>query len=167
MWVGCSGLTLADFLKFERQINLVIYKVARSVPRHDQEDLRQEARIALMTANVELNEKIAYDIARKRIIDMLRKIPPPADDITDPAVCRRVEKKYFQAPDEYVRLDSATAAKALMSLPEPYRLVLQSLFGVGHREHTEDELAEIFGRSRDWVVRQKRHGLKLLRDIME
>lgn len=153
-------------LQFEEEINKAVEKYAKHVPWQDKEDLKQEARLALFTCGLDLNERLAYDIARKQVIDILRKTPPYADNIDDPHVLRRVENSFVAYPDQCTRLDSEKASRFVGALPERQRFVIINYFGLCCEALTLDDIAEVTHRSKDWVLRQKRLGLKKLYAIM-
>src|SRR5579859_195105 len=138
---------------YDREIELAIIKTAGKVQRADLDDLRQEVKLALLSANVVLNERLAYSIARKTVIDVLRK-SRPMEDINDPAILQQAEKVHNYTPDEETGLDAAMAASNLNKLPHPYGIILKLLFGIDGDAYSEDEVAEMMNMSQDSVSRK-------------
>jgi DNA-directed RNA polymerase specialized sigma24 family protein len=156
--------------KYRNTISLVISKFGGS---QDKEDLEQEAELALFSAKKELEshefpDKLAYKIIKSRVIDYLRKVPPKAEDISDPVVVKRYDKQNVIQPNIDVLLDTEKAVHLVNCLPEPYKLIIQSTFGIGDNlQLTEKDLAYLLQKSPDWVNRKKNQALLKLKAIME
>lgn len=157
--------------KYREVISLVINKFG--VPVQDQEDMEQEAELALFLAESELAaqefpDKLAYKIVRNRIIDCLRKTPPKADDISKPYVVDMYDRQTNLKPNVDTVLDAEKAAHLVNRLPDPYKFILISTFGLeDNPQFTESELAYLMQRSPDWVSRKKAQALAKLKTIME
>lgn len=157
--------------KFEREVNIAVNRFARNVPWQDKEDLRQEARIALLEeserlAHIDTPEKLAYKIAANTVIDTLRQRPPVEEDIDKPSVRRAVEKKYIRFPDFDTQIDAQTAALMTSMLPARDAIFIQNLFGIDCEPCTAKEIARLWNVSEDWVDRNKKRILAKLRTML-
>lgn len=152
--------------KYGNVISLAIHKLARGLPRADNDDLWQEAELALFQAG-DVSEKLAYRIVERQIIDYLRKLPPRHEDIDDPGVVRKIDKQIWQTPNVDTLLDAELAVKFVNRLANPYKFILLMTFGVdGNPQFTEEELATHFSKSREWVSKKRIKALKMLKEMM-
>ena len=159
--------------KYGEVISLVIHKLGNRLPKQDKADLWQEAELALFLANSDLEnheapERLAYKIVKSRIIDFLRKTPPKSEDISDPSVIRKYDKQSVQYPNIETKLDAEKAVHLVNRLPNPYRFVLIMTFGLeDNPQFTEQELAALMKKTRQWVSNTKKLALVKLKILME
>lgn len=157
---------------FDGIINIVLSKYAQKTPRHDQEDLRQEAALALYLNRDVLGKqknpnRLAYKIVRNKVIDILRKTPPRYEDISNPDVIKKFDRQSVHFPDTDTIIDSNIVVGILAKLSEPHRFILQASFGIGDTDkHSDKEIAAIFEQDVDWVYQKKVEGMRKLREMV-
>lgn len=160
-----------ELTQFEEQITLAINKFARGVPWQDRDDLRQEARIAVLSwhgLEPGKDEGLAYKIARNRIINVMRSTPPPTLDIDDPSVRRLAEKSNVHFPDLDTKLDAEKAVSLTYKLSLSDALFVHNMFGLlSETPRTIKQMAELLDKSESWVEHNKRRILNKLKTMME
>lgn len=160
-----------DLTEFEKEIEIALNRTAKGVAWQDRDDLRQEARIAVLAAVEALGrantpKAMAYKLARNRIIDVLRKRPPFEEDIDKPSVRRAVEKTYVHFPDLDTKIDAEKAALLTSNLPVGDAIFIQNLFGIDCEPHTATEMARVLDVSEDKIDRRKKRILARLKFMM-
>jgi RNA polymerase sigma factor (sigma-70 family) len=159
--------------KYREIVSLVIQKFAKGIPRQDKDDLWQEAELALFSAKKELEkhpapERLAYKIIRSCVVNVLRKNPPRAEDISDPNVIRKVDKQTIVYPTTDIKLDAEKAVHLVNQLPATEKFVLIMTFGLeDNPKFTERELATLMKKPEVWVYRTKKKALIKLRAMIE
>lgn len=160
-----------ELTEYEREIEIALNKTAKGIPWQDRDDLRQEARIAVLAASEALSKiktpkALAYRLARNRIVDALRKRPPFEEDIDRPHIRRLVDRVNVHFPDVDIRLDAEKAALLTSLLPTRDAIFIQNLFGIDCEPHTGKQMAELLDVSEDWVDRNKKRILAKLKLMM-
>lgn len=151
----------------------MVQKYARWLPRQDKDDLWQEAELALFSAKEKLEkhptpERLAYKIIRSCVVNVLRKIPPRSEDISDPNVIKKADKHNIVYPAIDVKLDAEKAVHLVNQLPATEKFVLMMTFGLeDNPKFSEKELAELMKKPEVWVSRTKKKALLKLKAIME
>jgi DNA-directed RNA polymerase specialized sigma24 family protein len=156
-----------DTNEFEQQIETAIKKYARDISKQDKEDIRQDARVSILSYKDKMTKKLAADISRKRVIDFLRRSPPRSEDISDPDVQKKADRESVHFPDIDLKLDCEKAVELAERLSEPYKSVIIFSFGIYDEPVSDKDLAIRYKKSVDWVYRTRQTGLLKLRTIME
>ena len=162
---------MVSFTKFDREVEIALNRTAKGVPWQDRDDLRQEARMAILAASEVLDkiktpQALAYKLARDRIVDVLRKRPPLEEDIDKPSVRRQVDRIYVRFPDIDIQIDAEKAALLTSHLPTGDAIFIQNLFGIDCEPRTATEMARMLQVSEDKVDRRKKRILKKLKAMM-
>ena len=158
--------------RYSDVVNLVLSKHAGRLPKQDKDDLRQEAEMVLLKATEKytriIPDKIVYRIVKNRVIECLSKFPPRTESLDSPDVLRKYDRQSSYSSEIDIKLDAEKAVHLVNSLSDPYRFVLSTTFGIdGNPRFTEDELAQLMNKSKQWVKRVKKQGLFKLREMMK
>lgn len=159
-------------MDYREIVKKVVMRFGHDKTREDREDFEQECELiifekwkAIEELPDESKEKFIYTICKNKLYDLLRK-DKPALSMTDEAVLREADsREKVQNMDEV--LDGETITRFLNTLPEPYATILALRFGIDCDPRTQQEIADRFFKSREWVKKQEQEALERLRELMK
>lgn len=161
---------MTNLTEYEREINLAVNKLAKGAAWQDKEDLRQEGRLAVLSANLsgQTDKALVYKLVKNWILNVLmRGTPPKTLDIDNPSVRREADKVRVHFPNLDDKIDADTAVSLLSRFPPSDQFLIVSLFGLDNNTYTAKQVGQVLGKSEDWVDKRKKLILKKLKAIME
>lgn len=152
-------------VEYNKQIETALKKYGSGIRREFLDDIRQDIRVSILTCKTEMSKKLAADIARKRVIDFLRRLPPRCEDISDPNTREKSEFQHVHFPDIDRILDGQMAVEFVNKLSEPYKSVILYSYGL-EDELTDKQIASTYKKSEAWVYSVRMAGIQKLRVMM-
>lgn len=154
---------IMELEKFNKQIFIILNRY--KIPDKDKEDLFQDIQLILLSYDKKITKETVYKISTDIILKYKN-----TEDNQNKEYISDVKKGSISFPDLDTKLDAEKAVQMLTRLPQPYGIILEASFGVGRFKNSSEisdvDISKKFNKSTDWVYRQKKKGLQLLKNLM-